>query len=85
MRVYACSHAAIDFTAIDYINELLSERQALVNRLHRARVTLPPGHPVLIPPAEQPLWEREWNGGEGKYDAKGGGDADEDEEDDESS
>ncbi|KAF8710140.1 hypothetical protein AX14_010818 [Amanita brunnescens Koide BX004] len=70
---------------IDYIHELLSERQALVNRLHRARDALPFGHPVLIPLTEQPLWEREWTGGEGKYDVKGGGDADEEEEDEESS
>ncbi len=73
-----CSHL---WTAIDYINELLSERQALVNRLHRAREALPPGHPVMTPSVEQPLWDREWKGGEGKYDAK----ADEDEEEEEES
>jgi len=67
---------------IDYINELISERQALVNRLHRAREALPPGHLVMTPSVEQPLWEREWKGGEGKYDAKAG---DEDEEEEEES
>ena len=56
-----------------------------MNRLHRARDALPFGHPVLIPLTEQPLWEREWTGGEGKFDVKGGGDADEEEEDEESS
>ncbi|GLB40251.1 putative helix loop helix domain containing protein [Lyophyllum shimeji] len=62
---------------IDYINELLDERSALLARLHRARSTLPPGHPALIPPRysnpkgeaggeeEGPLWEREWKGGHG--------------------
>ncbi|KAF8071773.1 hypothetical protein FPV67DRAFT_1667237 [Lyophyllum atratum] len=35
---------------IDYINELLDERSALLARLHRARSTIPPGHPALIPP-----------------------------------
>lgn len=27
---------------------------------------LPPGHPCLIPLSPNPLWEREWKGGEGK-------------------
>lgn len=36
--------------AIDYINELLDERSALLARLHGARTTLPPGHPALIVP-----------------------------------
>lgn len=43
---------------------------------------------MLVPPLELPLWEREWKGGEGKYDAKmaeNGGEADEEEEEDESS
>ncbi|RDB26356.1 hypothetical protein Hypma_006774 [Hypsizygus marmoreus] len=34
---------------IDYINDLLDERSALLARLHRARSSLPPGHPALIP------------------------------------
>lgn len=38
------------YTAIEYINELLDERSALLARLHRARTTLPPGHPALIVP-----------------------------------
>ncbi|KAG6865967.1 hypothetical protein C0991_009969 [Blastosporella zonata] len=34
---------------IDYINELIDDRSALLARLHRARSSLPPGHPALIP------------------------------------
>jgi hypothetical protein len=37
-------------TAIDYINDLLDERSVLLARLHRARSTLPPGHPALVVP-----------------------------------
>ncbi|KAF9450064.1 hypothetical protein P691DRAFT_811205 [Macrolepiota fuliginosa MF-IS2] len=60
---------------IDYINELLSERSTLFARLHRAKSTLPPGHSALVPVcAGEPLWEREWKGGEGQLDG------DEDEE-----
>jgi hypothetical protein len=77
---------------IEYINDLLSERQALLNRLQRARRALPPGHPALVPPAEQPLWERHWKGGEGKCDSKTGEgglgeicEGEEEEEDEESS
>ncbi|KAK2460289.1 hypothetical protein APHAL10511_007678 [Amanita phalloides] len=66
---------------IDYINELLSERQGLLSRLQHARSILPPSHPALVPPVQHQLWEREWKGGEGKYDAK----ADEEEEEEESS
>ncbi|KAH0585357.1 hypothetical protein H2248_008596 [Termitomyces sp. 'cryptogamus'] len=66
---------------IDYINDLIDDRRALLARLHRARSSLPPGHPVLIPLRQQPssgdesregfdqdltpLWEREWKGGHG--------------------
>ncbi|KAG5647349.1 hypothetical protein DXG03_000417 [Asterophora parasitica] len=57
---------------IDYINELMEERSALLARLHSARSTLPPGHPALIPDTqytdegeEGPLWQREWKGGHG--------------------
>ncbi|KAG6902850.1 hypothetical protein C0995_010735 [Termitomyces sp. Mi166 len=65
----------------NYINELIDERRALLARLHRARSSLPPGHPALIPlrhhssagdePGDgtdqnmTPLWEREWKGGRG--------------------
>jgi hypothetical protein len=34
---------------IDYINYLLSEQDALLNRLSVARSVLPPGHPALVP------------------------------------
>ncbi|EEB86673.1 hypothetical protein MPER_16289 [Moniliophthora perniciosa FA553] len=61
---------------IEYINELLSDRQILLARLERARSTLAPDHPSLQTPDTLPLWEREWKGGSGK-------DADADEEDDE--
>lgn len=81
--VYACSR--LFESAIDYINELLSERQTLMNRLQHAREVLPPGHPVMMPSVEQPLWEREWKGGEGKYDAKAEADEDEEEEEEEES
>ncbi|KAG6878448.1 hypothetical protein C0992_008125, partial [Termitomyces sp. T32_za158] len=57
---------------IDYVNDLIDERRALLARLHRARSSLPPGHPALVPlkhassrnePGEDngqdmtPLWE----------------------------
>ncbi|KAI5983373.1 hypothetical protein EDD15DRAFT_2376500 [Pisolithus albus] len=66
---------------IDYVNELLSEREGLMQRLHVARSILPPNHPLLQrhPDAPPPLWERRWTGGqfnEGEDD-----DDDDDEED----
>ncbi|KAH9481232.1 hypothetical protein JR316_0005753 [Psilocybe cubensis] len=51
---------------IDHIQALLSDRSALLARLHRARSSLPPGHPALTPILSDPPWEREWKGGEGK-------------------
>ncbi|EAU83089.1 hypothetical protein CC1G_11173 [Coprinopsis cinerea okayama7 len=51
---------------IDYINDLLADRASLLARLQRARAMLPPGHPALVPLVPNPLWEREWKGGEGK-------------------
>ncbi|TRM64305.1 hypothetical protein BD626DRAFT_491413 [Schizophyllum amplum] len=48
---------------IDYINGLLDERQSLLTRLHRARSVLG------VPPDQTngtALWERQWNGGEGR-------------------
>ncbi|THV07228.1 hypothetical protein K435DRAFT_848183 [Dendrothele bispora CBS 962.96] len=62
---------------IDYINDLLKDREALLERLERARSTIGPNHPSYSPSDPQPLWEREWKGGSGK---DGDGD-DEDEED----
>ncbi|KAK7032273.1 hypothetical protein VNI00_013232 [Paramarasmius palmivorus] len=61
---------------IDYINELLNDREALLTRLERARGVLTPEHPSLMKSDAQPLWEREWKGGSGK-------DADADDDDDE--
>ncbi|KAF7327982.1 BHLH domain-containing protein [Mycena kentingensis (nom. inval.)] len=60
---------------IDYLNELLADRDALRARLDRARAALPPGHPALTPETLDPLWEREWKGGLGN-------DGDDDDEDD---
>jgi hypothetical protein len=37
------------FIAIDYINDLLTDRDCLLSRLQRARSLLPAGHPALIP------------------------------------
>lgn len=65
--------------AIDYLHELLSEREALTQRLHVARSTLPADHPLLQPQSDAllPLWERKWTGGEMK-----GNDDDDDDDDD---
>ncbi|KAF8843732.1 hypothetical protein BDN67DRAFT_988269 [Paxillus ammoniavirescens] len=63
---------------IDYINELLSEREALMQRFHVARSTLPVDHPLLRPQPDTPSpWERKWTGGEKKE-----GDDDDDDDDD---
>jgi hypothetical protein len=51
--------------AIDYLNDLLVERQGLRARLERARAVLPPGHPARTPAESEPLWELEWKGGAG--------------------
>ncbi|KAJ7761980.1 hypothetical protein DFH07DRAFT_883335 [Mycena maculata] len=66
---------------IDYMNELLADRDALRGRLDRARAALPPGHPARTPADADadPLWEREWKGGAGHADE------DEDAEEDDSS
>ena len=65
-------------TAVEYIHELLAQRQHFTERLQRARAVLPPGHPALglaRPPGDVPLWEREWTGGLGAKDDDDGGDA----------
>lgn len=66
--------------AIDYMNELLLERDTLMGRLEVARGALPADHPLLQRPPDAPpsLWERRWNGGEFKE----GEDDDEDEDED---
>ncbi|KAJ7678994.1 hypothetical protein DFH06DRAFT_1290806 [Mycena polygramma] len=64
---------------IDYMSELLADRDALRSRLERARSALPPGHPARTPLQSEPLWEREWKGGAGQPDEDA-----EDEEDDSS-
>ncbi|KAI9461562.1 hypothetical protein BJY52DRAFT_1203369 [Lactarius psammicola] len=51
---------------VEYIQQLLEQRQHFIERLQRARTMLPPGHPALglsRPPGEVSLWEREWSGG----------------------
>ncbi|KAJ7592965.1 hypothetical protein C8J56DRAFT_486594 [Mycena floridula] len=62
---------------IDYVNDLLSERTDLLLRLEQARSRLHPTHPALARSSTQPLWEREWKGGENK-DAEGDDDEEED-------
>ncbi|KAG5652162.1 hypothetical protein H0H81_006047 [Sphagnurus paluster] len=69
---------------IDYINEILDERSALLTRLHNARSALLPGHPALqyqpsYDSGEDPLppWEREWKGGHGTLGNTCDGDGDE--------
>lgn len=59
------------------MNELLADRDSLRGRLERARSILPPGHPARTPLQAEPLWEREWKGGEGHAEE----DAEEDEDD----
>ncbi|KII85173.1 hypothetical protein PLICRDRAFT_63415, partial [Plicaturopsis crispa FD-325 SS-3] len=55
---------------IDYIQDLISERSALLTRLHAAAAVLPPTHPSHPSrlPSEERLWEREWTGGHGHED-----------------
>jgi hypothetical protein len=63
---------------VEYIQHLLAQRQHFAERLQRARVMLPPGHPALglaRPPGELPLWEREWTGGLDAKDDDDAGDA----------
>ncbi|KAF7312494.1 BHLH domain-containing protein [Mycena indigotica] len=60
---------------IDYLNELIADRESLRTRMDRARAALPLGHPALTPETPDPLWEREWKGGLGDEE-------DDDEEDD---
>ncbi|KAI6123569.1 hypothetical protein EDD16DRAFT_1471613 [Pisolithus croceorrhizus] len=66
---------------IDYVNDLLSERESLMHRLHVARSILPPNHPLLQrhPDAPPPLWERRWTGGQSN---EGEDDDDDDDDDD---
>ncbi len=64
--------------AVEYIQQLLAQRQHFIERLQRARAMLPPGHPALglaRPPGEVSLWEREWSGGLDAKDDDDPGDA----------
>ncbi|KAF8273307.1 hypothetical protein EI94DRAFT_1716358 [Lactarius quietus] len=63
---------------VEYIQQLLAQRQHYIERLQRARAMLPPGHPALglaRPPGEVSLWEREWSGGLDAKDDDDPGDA----------
>ncbi|KAF9267971.1 hypothetical protein L218DRAFT_854748 [Marasmius fiardii PR-910] len=52
---------------IEYINELLKDRETLLGRLHRIKLSLGPNHPSnLNSNSGPPLWERVWTGGSGK-------------------
>lgn len=69
--------------AVDYIQEMLSEKQQLLVRLRRAQQSLPPDHPALsLVGTHQDsdgvaLWEREWTGGTGvNDDDQSGGESD---------
>ncbi|KAI0346524.1 hypothetical protein BDW22DRAFT_1352639 [Trametopsis cervina] len=66
---------------IEHLFSLLAEQDALKARLIHARGILPHGHPALGTSADHvddkgvPLWEREWNGGNGwKGDGEDGDD-----------
>ncbi|KAJ3928573.1 MAG: hypothetical protein NXY57DRAFT_901784 [Lentinula lateritia] len=63
---------------IEYIKELLHDRQNLLARLERARSSIAPDHHSEKPLDPLPLWEREWKGGSGKE-----GEAEDEEEEDE--
>ncbi|KAH9043434.1 hypothetical protein EDB84DRAFT_1668451 [Lactarius hengduanensis] len=63
---------------VEYVQQLLAQRQHFIDRLQRARAMLPPGHPALglaRPPGEVSLWEREWSGGLDAKDDDDPGDA----------
>ncbi|KIJ52517.1 hypothetical protein M422DRAFT_26097 [Sphaerobolus stellatus SS14] len=49
---------------IEHIQGLFEQKSTLLSRLERARGMLGPGHPALQT-TEEPLWEREWDGGKG--------------------
>ncbi|KAF9533892.1 hypothetical protein CPB83DRAFT_413766 [Crepidotus variabilis] len=81
---------------IEHIQTLLSDTQSLKTRLQNARAMLPAGHPALVPSTqthssqthsggelEQPLWEREWKGGQGRMGTRGPGEDEESEGDEE--
>ena len=73
----SCAHSPRS-QAVEYIQQLLAQRQHFIERLQRARAMLPPGHPALglaRPPEDVPLWEREWTGGLDAKDDDDAGDA----------
>jgi len=87
MGVYQLgSSSSIILSAIEYINELLSDRSSLLTRLEHARSALPSDHPALSLPCQgEPLWERQWKGGEGRIDDEAVEDEDENNDDGDSS
>ena len=70
-------------TAVDYIQEMLSEKQELLARLKRAQGALPLDHPALVLDTSSrdtngvALWDREWTGGTGANDDENSGSDDE--------
>lgn len=70
--------------AIEHLQDLLEQKSELLSRLERTRSILGPNHPALRQNfGEQPLWEREWDGGKGimvdvNGDVLNGNDSDED-------
>ncbi|KDQ06383.1 hypothetical protein BOTBODRAFT_49395 [Botryobasidium botryosum FD-172 SS1] len=51
---------------IDHIQTTLAHREALLERLQRARESLPPNHPAILALAQHPRpWDRRWDGGTG--------------------
>jgi len=51
---------------IDHIQMTLAHRSALLNRLNRARESLPPNHPAILAHAQHPRpWDHRWDGGTG--------------------
>lgn len=87
MGVYQLgSSSSIIFSAIEYINELLGDRSSLLARLEHARSALPSDHPALSLSCKgEPLWERQWRGGEGRIDDEVVEDEDENNDDGDSS
>jgi hypothetical protein len=59
------SESVVLHKTIEHLKALLSQRSALIERLHQAKMLLPPNHPALYPPHASPTppWERLWDGG----------------------
>ncbi|KAG7089368.1 hypothetical protein E1B28_011058 [Marasmius oreades] len=76
------SESIVLVKTIDYINELLRDRESLLTRLRRVNLSLGPNQSYnLTSNSAPPLWERAWNGGSGKDADAEDDDEDEDEDD----